>query len=283
MKCLAGFFVPVLSLLLPTATRAQSVGRVDCARDGGYVYLYSSMTTLDVRTTLQCGEEVQVTGRYDRYFGVRTAKGEIGYVPINSVVLYKDGDKKGPIAPVAPPARERTPYDAAPPPPEAAPAPPPTADLVLHNGVQIRLRLAKTVSSATAKLGDRIDFEVAEDVVIDGVHVVVKGAPAVGTVSEAEAKKRLGHGGTVGITLNSVRLANGGDAAVRGYQETRGSGSSAGTVLPMVSGKDVAFLQGTEFTALVDGDVHLKREAFVVKPAAANSSDTAVQAAKLPR
>jgi len=76
-KYVAGFFC----LVLPAIAQAQSAGIVECPRSGDYVYLYSSMTTLDVRITLQCGEQVQITGRYDRYFGVRTAKGEIGYVP----------------------------------------------------------------------------------------------------------------------------------------------------------------------------------------------------------
>jgi len=75
-KYVAAFFC----LVLPSIAQAQSVGQVECPRSGGYVYLYSSMITLDVRTTLQCGELVQITGRYDLYFGVRTAKGEIGYV-----------------------------------------------------------------------------------------------------------------------------------------------------------------------------------------------------------
>lgn len=257
MRWFAGICFLAVMALSPGVGRAQGVGRVDCARAGGYVYLYSSMTTLDVRTTLQCGEEVQVTGRYDKYFGVRTAKGEIGYVPLNSLVLYKDADKKAPATPAAP-NRERTPYDEPPPAAEAAPAPPPSAELILHNGVQIKLRLARTVASSTAKVGDRVDFEVAEDVVVDGLCIVAKGAVAAGTVSEAEGKKRLGRGGTLGITLNSVQMANNEKAAVRGYQEARGSSSAA----PMISGKDVAFIQGTEFTGLVDGDVHLKRENF---------------------
>jgi len=259
-------YLAAFCLLAPVG-KAQSVGRVDC-RAGGFVYLYSSMTSLEILKTLECGEEVQVTGRYDKYFGVRTTKGEIGYVPIERLVLYKDGDKKTPSAPAAAPPRERTFYDAPAPPQAAAPAQPSTGDLVLRNGVQIRLRLAKTISSSAAKLGDHVEFEVAEDVVIDGLLVVAKGAPALGTVSEAETKKRLGHGGLVGITLSTVLLTNNEKAAVRGYQETRGSSSS----VPIVSGKDVAFLQGTEFTALVDGDVHLKREAFSTKPEAGTPS-----------
>src|SRR5258705_8288347 len=85
-KYVAAFFC----LVLPAIAQAQSTGQVECPRSGGYVYLYSSMITLDVRTTLQCGEQVQITGRYDLYFGVRTAKGEVGYVPVESLLLLKN-------------------------------------------------------------------------------------------------------------------------------------------------------------------------------------------------
>src|SRR5437879_10999027 len=90
MKSSATYIAAVFFFLSPVSLRAQSVGQVECPRGGGYVYLYSSMITLDVRTTLQCGEQVQITGRYDVYFGVRTTKGELGYVPVDSLLLLKD-------------------------------------------------------------------------------------------------------------------------------------------------------------------------------------------------
>jgi hypothetical protein len=90
MRLSAKYLVLVFAVAMTATTRAQSVGQVECPRSGGYVYLYSSMITMDVRGTLQCGEQVQITGRYDTYFGVRTAKGEIGYVPLDSVLLIKD-------------------------------------------------------------------------------------------------------------------------------------------------------------------------------------------------
>ena len=97
MKFNVKYFAVFLGVFFPAITQAQSVGQVECPRAGDYVYLYSSMTTLDVRTTLQCGERVQITGRYDVYFGVRTAKGEAGYVPVDSLLLLKDkpGAKAG--------------------------------------------------------------------------------------------------------------------------------------------------------------------------------------------
>ena len=120
-KYLAAFYC----LLFPAFARAQSAGQVECPRSGDYVYLYSSMITMDVRTTLQCGEQVQITGRYDLYFGVRTAKGEIGYVPVESLLLLKDKPgAKAPQPKIVQPSRERTPYDAPAVPTEAAPPAP---------------------------------------------------------------------------------------------------------------------------------------------------------------
>ena len=108
MISIGKYLAAVIFLAFPAIARAQSVGQVECPRSGGYVYLYSSMVTLDVRTTLQCGEQVQITGRYDLYFGVRTAKGEVGYVPLESLLLIKD--KPGARAPqpkAVEPNRER--------------------------------------------------------------------------------------------------------------------------------------------------------------------------------
>jgi hypothetical protein len=79
----------VFFLVSPSLGRAQNAGRIDCPRNDGYVYLYSSSVTMDVRATLQCNEVVQIT-RYDNYYSVRNAKGDTGYVPLDSIVLPKD-------------------------------------------------------------------------------------------------------------------------------------------------------------------------------------------------
>jgi hypothetical protein len=260
-KYLAAFFC----LVLPGIARAQSAGLVECPRTGDYVYLYSSMTTMDVRTTLQCGEQLQITGRYDRYFGVRTAKGEIGYVPVESLLLLKDkpGTKAPPLKTGQPTTRERTPYDAPAPQTEVAPtAHPSPSEFTLRNGTPIHLKLGKTLSSATSHVGDVVDLRVVEEVIVDGISVIPQGTTAIGLVTEAEPKKRMGHGGKLAFSINFVRLRDDEKAAVRSFQESSGSNSSAGAILSLSSGKEVVFPQGTEFTAYVDGDMQLKKEAF---------------------
>jgi hypothetical protein len=267
MRLRAKYAAEVLCLVFPAFAQAQSIGQVECPRGDGYVYLYSSMTTLDVRTTLQCGEQVQITGRYDIYFGVRTAKGEIGYVPVESLLLLKDkpGAKAQPKIAVQP-ARERTPYDTPAAPTEAtAPAPSSATEFTLHNGTPIHLKLGKTISSATAHVGDVINLQVAEEVTLNGLVVIPRGAAATAVVTEAEPKKRLGHSGKLGFNINAVRLSDDEKAAIRSYQESTGSNNSTGAMLPLASGKDVVFTEGTDFTAYVDGDMKLKKAAFRVE------------------
>lgn len=265
-KYVTAIFCLGLSLVFPGAGRAQSVGQVECARGDGYVYLYSSMTTLDVRTTMQCGEQVQITGRYDRYFGVRTAKGDIGYVPTESLLLLKD--KPGAKAPApdvktVQPARERMSYDAPAKHVDAAPvAPVSPLEMTLPNGTPIHLKLMKSISSATAHVGDVVDLKVMEEVMVDGISVIPAGSTAIGLVSEAEPKKRMGHGGKLAFGVNFVRLKDDEKAAVRSFQETTGANNGTAVINPLASGKEVVFQQGTEFTAYVDGDMQLKREDF---------------------
>lgn len=279
MKLFAICSTVILFLFLPLRSSAQSTGRVECARLDGYVYLYSSFATMEVRATLPCGAMVQITSHDDKYVGVRTAKGETGFVPASNIVLLKDSQGGGAVAsgPVAP-ARERTPYDE-PLHPGSAPVRDVSHGFTLAKDTPIRVKLLKTVSSGSAHVGDAVEFEVLDDILIEGVPVLTKGAKASGLVAEAEAKKRFGHGGKIAVSLTAIHLADGEILPVRCYEEATGSSNtSSDAVLPLASGKDVALLQDAEYTALVDGDFHAKREGFVaVKDASSTQSAQAPQ------
>jgi len=263
MKLLTYCTGGALCLFFSLPAHAQNTGRIDCARDGGYVYLYSSMTTMEVRMTLQCGDVLRITGRSDDYFSVRTASGEAGFVPRTSVLLLKDQPGTGlPATAAKQPTRERTHYDD----PRSAPAAPPQAGptaFALANNTPIRLKLNKTISSATAHVGDAVELEVVEDVIIDGITILPAGWKVNGAIAEAEAKRRFGHGGKLAFSINSMTLVDGEQVKVRCYQEASGSSNtSADSVIPLSSGKDVTIPKDLEFTALVDGEARLNHEAF---------------------
>jgi hypothetical protein len=254
-------------LFAPGFCNAQDLGQVECARSGDYVYLYSSMITLDIRGTLQCGQQVEITGRYDLYFGVRTAKGETGYVPQDSLLLLKTTPGAKPTLPATKePAREKIHYDQPSSPADAPSKAPDPKTLLLLDSTAVRMKLGKTISSADARVDDEVSFEVSEDVIVDGLLVIPKGAVAVGVVNEAEPKKALGRGGKLSVLIRSVRLADNEQAILRSGGEGKGSSSTAGMVIPVMRGKDITFPRGMDFIGYVNGNIRLKRENFHAAP-----------------
>ena len=263
MRWSTKYLLGTFFLFLPALARAQHLGQVSCARQGDYTYLYSSITTMEVLRTLQCGERVEVTGRYQGFFSVRTANGETGYIGEGSLVLLKDKPGSKAALPAAPQAsRPRTAYD------QPAPAPPPANpvpagfDLTLPNNTPIHLKFSKTVSSETAHVGDVVELVVAEDVVVNGLCVIASGASAEGVVTEAEPRRRMSKGGKLGLSVKAVHLADNKKTPARSFEVSAETSSAAGSILPLAHGKDVVFAQGTEITAYIDGDVYLKRASF---------------------
>src|SRR5207249_3004354 len=80
---------------------------------------------------------------------------------------------------------------------------------VLQDGTPVRLRIKRTVSSADARMGDNVDFEVLDEIKVADVVVVPKGGLALGTVTQVEQKKRMGRGGKLNINIDHVRLIDG--------------------------------------------------------------------------
>ena len=103
----------------------------------------------------------------------------------------------------------------------AKPAP---SGFVLEDGTPVKLRLSRNLSSATDKKGDQADFEVLEDVSVDNVLVIPRGAVALATITEAEHKKSMGRGGKLDVNIDSVRLKDGERAALRAVKEGKGGG-----------------------------------------------------------
>jgi len=160
--------------------------------------------------------------------------------------------------------------------------------LVLHDGTPVRLRLTRNLSSADAKTGDTVDFEVLEDVKIDDVLVIARGATAIATVTQAQAKRRMGRGGKLDINIDYVRLVNGDKVALKAVKETSGGGHTGAMTGAIVAtslvvwpaapfflfmhGKDSTIPKGTEISAYVNGEITLNEAALSVPPAQQTSS-----------
>ncbi len=166
--------------------------------------------------------------------------------------------------------------------PEAAPLKQPLA-FGLGDGTPIKLRLTRNLSSADATTGDRVDFDVLEDVKVKDVIVIPRGGLALATITEAQHKRRMARGGKLNVNIDDVRLADGEKAPLRAVKETQGGGHTgamtgaiigtaivffpAAPLFLFMHGKDITIPKGTEITAYINGDIPLDPKRFTAQTA----------------
>jgi hypothetical protein len=153
---------------------------------------------------------------------------------------------------------------------------------VLEDGTAVTLRLGRSLSSADAHAGDRVEFEVAEEVSVNRIVVIPKDSLASGAVITAHKKRRMGRAGKLDVNIDSVQLADGEKATLRAVKESQGgshTGIMAGGMIAtslivwpvapvflLMHGKDVTIPKGTEVTAYISGDVKLDLAKFQPAP-----------------
>jgi hypothetical protein len=172
-------------------------------------------------------------------------------------------------------------------------APAANSVMKLDDATPVLLRTKEALSSATAKVGDRVPFRVIEDVKVADLIVIHRGANAWGFVAAVQPKRRKGRAGSLDVAIRSVQLLNGDTAALRAEQHSKGASKSgqiasdmerlqaelpkatgpfeaeAGVlVLPLLplflleKGEDARLPEGTKVAAYLNGDVPLDRTAF---------------------
>jgi hypothetical protein len=147
--------------------------------------------------------------------------------------------------------------------------------LKLADATPVLLRTKQSLSSATAKVGDRVPFRVTEDVNVGDLIVIHRGAEAWGVVTAVKQKARKGLAGTLDVSILSTQLLTGDPVLLRAEQHLKGVGrsvnydtaealgESAGLALPFIplirmeKGKDVSLDADTKVTAYLNGDVAL--------------------------
>jgi hypothetical protein len=88
-------------------------------------------------------------------------------------------------------------------------APPPPATVEIPAGTRLRVRLDQPLGSKINQPGDTFTASVAEDVVVNGVRVIPRGARAEGTVVDAQSLGRFKGGARLQVRLERVRTQSG--------------------------------------------------------------------------
>ena len=133
--------------------------------------------------------------------------------------------------------------------------------VTIPEGTEFSAVTTEKLSSKTASEGDRIALRVDEDVRVDGVVVIPKGALVRGSVSDAKAAGRMGRGGKLNIRIESTTLADGQRINVRSTKAKSGDDATGTTVALTVlfgpigllkKGSDAEIKEGTRITLFTD-------------------------------
>ncbi|MFN0119267.1 MAG: PEGA domain-containing protein [Blastocatellia bacterium] len=121
--------------------------------------------------------------------------------------------------------------------------------------------------------------EVLEDVDLDEKVIIRQGALALGTITEAIPKRRMGRTGKLEVRIDSVTLANGARAPLRavsaGVDGSRAAAVTTATAAAgmiffpaaplflLIKGKDITIPKGTFVTAYINNDLPLDPDKFL--------------------
>ncbi len=148
----------------------------------------------------------------------------------------------------------------------------------IPDGTMVRLALLESLSSATNRVDDTVNFEFTEEIRIGPIIAVPRGATARGHVVEAEPKRRMGKAGKLNFTVDYLKAPDGTNVRLRASSARQGQEKSGtvivGTVLIsplflLMRGKDVEIARGTAFNAYVDGDREISLSGGGLAPMAA--------------
>ena len=96
--------------------------------------------------------------------------------------------------------------------------------VTLRKGTVVALVLIDPVSSATAQKGQAVRLALAEDVIVNGVVVIRRGAPAVGVIKSVSKAVPGKHNGYLQIEPVSLTPQYMSSIVLNGYTPTGGDG-----------------------------------------------------------
>lgn len=168
-----------------------------------------------------------------------------------------------------------------------------TNQITLPEGTRIRVRLEQDLSSATAEEGQPVQLAVADDVKVGDALVIKQGSAAVGNITLAMKRRRMGRTGKLDFSIERVITADGSSIPLR-YSPHKAEGGShalatgiitagaAAAFFPaapfflLIQGKDVVLHRGTEVDVFTDQSFSMKNMASLSSPAASPGSGNSV-------
>jgi len=142
-----------------------------------------------------------------------------------------------------------------------------TAPVTVPDGTEFTAQTLEFLSSETANIGDQVQLEVDNNVIVDEVIAIAAGTPVRGTIANVVRASRMGRSGSISLRVESTTAVDGQRVPIRatkGHTEGDKAGSTIALTI-IVSplfllrrGNDVAYQPGTKIPVYVDGKLDVK-------------------------
>ena len=138
-----------------------------------------------------------------------------------------------------------------------------SAKTILPDGTPIELRITKRLSTAQAKVGDPVEFEVVQDVKVGDLVVVPRHALASGVVAVVKPTRRPLRNAELRVGVRTAKSITGSEVAIRGTRvivvnakphPADAVGIALLPVIPFLKGDEAFVSKGAKFSAYVNGD-----------------------------
>jgi hypothetical protein len=100
----------------------------------------------------------------------------------------------------------------------------PSENIVVPAGAEVMILTRTDLYGNVLLAGERLTFEVARDVIIDGRVVIAKGAPVEAVVTLATPRRSFGRGGKLVIGVETVTAVDGQKIKLRAALKEQGDG-----------------------------------------------------------
>jgi hypothetical protein len=137
----------------------------------------------------------------------------------------------------------------------------PEVTVVIPDGTELTVITTDLIDSKTAVEGDPLSFKVEEDVVVNGMVVIKKGALVKGIVSDSAKSGRMGKAGRLSIRVESTTTVDNQKLKLRAAKGKEGDDKTGTTVALVVlfgplgflkKGKNAKIKEGTRIKVFTD-------------------------------
>ena len=127
------------------------------------------------------------------------------------------------------------------------------AQITIPDGTKLRVRLEQAISSATADEGQTVELAVTEAINVGDSVVFPEGTRVTGTITMAQAKRRMGRSGKLDFSIDRARAVDGEWVPLRYLLNKKTGESHATRAGVLTAGAAIVFWPAAPFFLLMHG------------------------------